>query len=150
VRRIARLAGLGIFLLCSSCVSTETPVDHLLPEDFTVYVLGGKVVNWPAPGAHPVKLSTRNNYRGPGGGYIACYSYKAAGSAYGVGGTIYVMGQVRLPGEYDGRIFQPTGYRGRDISAAAEFTKICAEEIAACSGGVCWAGGDTGGWFGIQ
>jgi hypothetical protein len=124
--------------------------DRLLPENFAVYVLGNGVVNWPAPGSRPTTLTTRNLYRGPRGGYIACYSHNAAGSAYGVGGKIYVMGQVRLRGDYDGRIFQPDGYRGADIGAAPHFKQVCGEALAACRAGDCWAGGDTGGWFGVR
>jgi len=140
-------------VLCGSdrAVRAADPdVDHLLPEHFTVYVLGGAVVNWPAPGSRTTPLPTRNLYRGPGGGYVACYSQHAKGSAYGVGGKVYVMGQVRLRGDYDGRIFQPEGFRGVDISAAPHFKQVCAKALAACRAGDCWAGGDTGGWFGIQ
>jgi hypothetical protein len=130
--------------------SPTVPVDHLLPADYRVYVFHGGVVNHPVPGGHPVVLPTANRYGGPDGGYIACYSHRAQGSVYPVGRDIYVMGQVRLRGEYDGRIFQPEGYRGRDISAAPKFGQICREAIAACGSGGCWAGGDTGGWFGVQ
>jgi hypothetical protein len=130
--------------------AVEPNIDHLLPEHFTVYVLGDTVVNWPAPGSRRTTLATCNLYRGPRGGYVACYSHRAVGSAYGVGGSIYVMGQVRLRGDYDGRIFQPDGYRGADISAAPHFKQVCAQALGACRAGNCWAGGDTGGWFGIQ
>ena len=129
--------------------AADPNVDHLLPEHFTVYVLGNTVVNWHAPGSRPTLLPTRNLYRGPKGGYVACYSHHTAGSAYG-GGGVYVVGQVRLRGDYGGRIFQPEGFRGADISAAPHFKQVCAEALTACKAGDCWAGGDTGGWFGIQ
>ncbi|MEH2380264.1 MAG: hypothetical protein V7K27_15490 [Nostoc sp.] len=124
--------------------------DYLLPEDFRVYVSAqGGVVNWPAPGYIEKILPTVNKYTLQDGGYIACYSHNQEGSIYSVGGGIYVMGQIRLQGGYIGRIFQPKGYEGKDISAAQEFKTLCNQTFpAARSGG--WAGGDTGGWFGIQ
>ena len=147
----AAIAFLAVCGLTFSAGAADPATDRLLPQDFTVHVLAsGGVVNWAAPGTHPVTLPTHNLYRGPGGGYVACYSHNAASSAYSVGGDIYVMGQMRVRGLYSGRIFQPRGYQGKDISAAPYFKQLCGQAIAACRGDTCWAGGDTGGWFGIQ
>lgn len=145
----AAIAGI-LGLAAVSAGAAPRTVDHLLAPDFHVYLFNGGVLNWPAPGTHPVVLPTRNLYRGPRGGYVACYSHHAQGSAYPVGGDIYVMGQVRMHGDYEGRIFQPRGYAGKDISAIAKFKQLCGQALAACRGNACWAGGDTGGWFGIQ
>ncbi|WP_244329421.1 hypothetical protein [Tolypothrix sp. PCC 7910] len=124
--------------------------DYLLPEDFRVYVSDeGVVINWAAPGYTEKILPTVNKYTKRDGGYIACYSRNLEGSIYSVGDGIYVMGQIRLQGRYIGRIFHPKGYENKDISAAEEFKTLCNQTFpAARSGG--WAGGDTGGWFGIQ
>lgn len=138
-------------LICLAAASDDDRgIDHLLPEHFTVYVLSDGVVNWPAPGSRRTRLPTRNFYSGPRGGYVACYSHRQAGSAYSAGGGTYVMGQVRVRGDYDGRIFQPDGFRGVDISAVRHFKQVCAQAIAACHAGDCWAGGNTGGWFAIR
>ncbi|QFS51375.1 hypothetical protein [Nostoc sphaeroides] len=150
------------FLLLKSTVaeaqttSTATPVlvsqvtDYLLPEDFRVYVSpSGAIVNWPAPGYIEKILPTVNKYVLRDGGYIACYSRNQQGSIYSVGGGIYVMGQIRLQGRYSGRIFQPKGYEGKDISGAQEFKTLCNQTFPAALSSA-WAGGDTGGWFGIQ
>ena len=56
--------------------------------------------------------------------------------------------EIRLQGKYIGRIFHPAGYEGQDISAAEELKQLADETFSACQGD-CWAGGDTGGWFGI-
>ncbi len=124
--------------------------DYLLPEDFRVYVSAeGGVINRPAPGYREKILPTINKYMKRDGGYIACYSRNQAGSIYSVGDGIYVMGQIRVKGRYIGRIFHPQGYEGKDISGAKKFKTLCNQTFpAARSGG--WAGGDTGGWFGIQ
>jgi hypothetical protein len=140
---------MAIGLATAAIADTRYRTDRLLPEDFTVYLSDGGVTNRPMPGARPSVLPTRNLYRGGDGGYIACYGHQETGSAYRVGDNIYVMGQVRLRGAYSGRIFQPRGHRGQDISALASFKRICGRAIAACRGNACWAGGDTGGWFGI-
>ncbi|MBE8988042.1 MULTISPECIES: hypothetical protein [unclassified Nostoc] len=124
--------------------------NYLLPEDFRVYVSDeGSVVNWAAPGYTEKILPTVNKYMLRDGGYIACYSRNEEGSIYSVGGGIYVMGQIRLQGRYIGRIFHPLGYEGKDISAAVEFKTLCNQTFAAARNGG-WAGGDTGGWFGIE
>ncbi|MES2205538.1 MAG: hypothetical protein V4525_01930 [Pseudomonadota bacterium] len=118
---------------------------RILPADFMVYVNNNTVINHPSPGFQPTILKTVNQFLGNPGGYIACYSHINQGSAYGVGGDIYVMGQIRLPGNYQGRIFQPEHYEGKDISQANEFKMMCSKHFPACQHS-CWAGGDTGGW----
>ena len=69
---------------------------------------------------------------------------------YAVGPDIYVMGQIRVKGQYSNRICQPAGFINTDISTVASFKQLCAEKIATCVDNSCWVGGDTGGWFGIQ
>ena len=124
--------------------------DYLLPENFKVYVAPeGGVVNWPAPGYEERVLPTVNEYSGDDGGYIACYSHNQEGSAYSVGDEIFVMGQIRLQGQYIRRIFHPKGYEGQDIKTAQKLKDLCNQTFPACKGDG-WAGGDTGGWFGIQ
>jgi len=86
----------------------------------------------------------------PSKGAIACYSHSEAGSSYSVGKDIYVMGIVSsLKGRYIGRIFQPEGYEGKDISAEQTFKELCNARFPSCKNG-CWAGGDTGGFFGYK
>jgi hypothetical protein len=123
-------------------------MNYWLPEDFKVYVGNGSVVNWNADGYEEKVLPTVNKYEGSDGGYIACYSRNQEGSIYSVGDGIYVMGQIRVQGKYIGRIFHPIGYENKDISAAQEFKHLCNQTFPSAQGGG-WAGGDTGGWFGI-
>lgn len=121
----------------------------LLPQDFKVYVGEGRVINHPIPGYKELILPTINHYQGQDGGYIAIYSRDPSQSIYGIGEGIYVIGQIRLKGKYKGRIFYPAGYEKQDISAAEEFKQLADEIFGSCQGDY-WAGGDTGGWFGIQ
>ena len=120
----------------------------MLPEDFPVYVGEEGVINHPLSGYQEHILPTVNSYPGKDGGYIAIYSYNSSQGVYSVGEGIYVIGQIRLQGKYIGRIFHPAGYEGQDISAAEDFKQLADETFDSCQGD-CWAGGDTGGWFGI-
>ncbi|KPQ35201.1 MAG: hypothetical protein ACLFM4_10760 [Phormidium sp.] len=141
-----------ILLGCLLIISNTIPVSAspvlaleeptmMLPEEFTVTVqdANGRSVQRVLP--------TVNRYQGEDGGYIAFYSRNPEIGVYSVGGGIYVVGQVRLQGEYWGRIFQPAGYEGEDISAEQVFKDLADEIFPQCNGG-CWAGGDTGGWLG--
>ena len=121
---------------------------NLLPENFQVYVRGESVINWPAPGYEERVLPTVNLYMGKDGGYIAVYCRDEGRGIYSVGDGIYVIGQIRLQGKYIRRIFMPRGYEGRNLSAVQEVKDLCNQAFPSAKGGS-WAGGDTGGWFGI-
>ena len=139
------LSGLAIIASLSACSKEEPP--GLLPADFAVYVKDQTVLNRPAGGFEKKILPTRNIFKGMPGGYVACYSRIESYSVYGVGHGIFVMGQIRMPGEYAGKVFQPEGFAGKDISADPLFKDLCNAQFTSCQK-QCWAGGDTGGWFG--
>lgn len=126
------------------------PTQIILPESFVVYVNGTTVLDHPEVNFTEKALPTTNLYKGIPGCYIACYSQQEQNAVYPVGNRIYLMGQVRIAGKYAGRHCEPTNFAGKDISANDIFKTICNEKIKACEGAHCWAGGDTGGWFGIQ
>lgn len=149
-----------IALALYSCISIATqatqhlpndrihnPNGMILPKRFPVYVSGTTVINHPMPNFNKRILFTNNKYRGYPGCYIACYSHDQ-NSVYGVSKTIYVKGQIRVAGHYQGKICQPSGYVNKDISAAPYFKKLCNTRMKSCKNG-CWAGGATGGWLGI-
>jgi hypothetical protein len=143
---IARLLAIAAAAACLQVHAAEGK-PTLLPEDFSVYVHDTTVINHPAEGFEKRLLPTRNLFKGTPGGYVACYSRRETSSVYSVGGGIFVMGQIRMPGKYQKRIFQPKGYAGKDISANPLFKDLCNAQFASCEKS-CWAGGDTGGWFG--
>jgi|GEM_PF-1545238 len=162
MKYLAELLKVLVGLLClslASIVQADDSIDDqaeldpnrvLLPENFPVYVEDNVVVNVPYPGFAPKTLPTVNEFQGYPGCYIAAYSHNEEDSVYGVGGDIFVMGQVRVPGRYEGRICRPKGYETADISALPEFKELLRRSLPACKDGSCWAGGDTGGWFGIE
>ncbi|MGL5742799.1 MAG: hypothetical protein ACRCXC_09780 [Legionella sp.] len=121
----------------------------LLPSPFPVYPLnGGGVINHPYPGATQVLLPTDNSYTMAPGCYIAFYSHQHG--VYPVSPDISVIGQIRVKGEYSARICQPDGYKNQDISRAWYFKMLCGQKFTVCRNNTCLAGGDTGGWFGVQ
>ncbi len=123
---------------------------YLLPTNSKVYVgPDNSVTNHPAPGYVEKTLPTVNKYTGDDGGYIAVYSRDPKGSVYSIGNGIYVVGQIRLQGYYQGRIFQPRGHENQDISASQDLKNLTNEIFPGREGGT-WAGGDTGGWFDLQ
>lgn len=149
--KIALLLGICFSLSSPAMADVDSANQTLLPEDaYSIYTDGTTVINHPEPGFTEKVLPTINLYKGAQGCYIACYSHQRENAIYSVDGNIYVLGQVRIAGKYNNRICEPTNYAGKDISGDAVFKTICTEKIKACEGSHCWAGGDTGGWFGIQ
>jgi hypothetical protein len=144
------------FLLClagnalakSSLHIKDTANPTILPNPFPVYTDGRSVINHPYPGFTQKLLPTNNEYRKNPGCYVVCYSRQANGAIYSVGDNIFVKGQVRVPGVYANRMCVPIHYEGKNISALSEFKNLCNRKIKSCQD--CWAGGDSGGWFGIQ
>jgi len=156
-KRLAALVLGAIFILGGVVVFADSHFGdddfmhtRLLPENYSVYTSGGAVVNSYYPGLEKRTLGTVNSFRGAPGCYIACYSHNSEKAAYSVGGGMYVMGQIRVAGRYMRRVCNPDNYVNKDISAAQYFKDLCNNTFPEkCTTG-CWAGGDTGGWFGIQ
>lgn len=81
---------------------------------------------------------------------VAIYTRDPEAGLYSVGDGIYVMGQVRVKGEYVDRIFVPEGYRlGDEITRDPKILETCEKYIPDMQNDF-WIGGDTGGWFGID
>ena len=140
-----------LFIVSTSTIAeVADPTQALLPETLIVYTDGATVINHPSMGFTEKSLPIINLYKGTPGCYIACYSHQKDNAAYSVGENTYVMGQVRIAGRYNARICEPINFEGKDISGDVIFKTMCKEKITSCGNGQCWAGGDTGGWFGVQ
>ncbi len=82
IGRAVKWLGAGLMLgLLVAGSPARAEVDHTLPPDYQVYLFDGGVVNHPVAGARAVTLPTVNLYRGPEGGYVACYAHREGGSA---------------------------------------------------------------------
>jgi len=122
----------------------------LLDREFKVFTDGQTVINHPAPGFEEKILPTNNDFAVAPGCYLACYSRNQENAVYGFGGDIFVMGQVRVAGAYNGRLCIPEGVdASADLSAMQTFKDLCNQHFAEVCQDGCWAGGDTGGFFGI-
>ena len=144
-----------IFLTSCACQGIKDPIIRQangtkLSNPYTIYVSDKMAVNHPVTGYTKKLLPVDNFYRYVPGCYIACYSHNPQNSVYGIGQNIYVKGLVRVNGLYIGRNCQPQGYFFKDISSISYFSNLCQKRITACKNDSCWAGGDTGGWFGIR
>ncbi len=121
-----------------------------LPSFIYVWTDGSSVINHEADEWTKKKLPIINHYNGTKNSvYIAVYSHNESGSIYPVGGGIYVMGLIRVEGNWNGRIAEPKGWEGKDISASDAFKKLAIMYFPACKKDG-WVGGDTGGFFGIE
>lgn len=132
-----------------SSPANNQPDQILLPDNFSVYTNGSAVINHPMEGFQKKTLPTNNDYKQSPGCYIACYSDDKNNGIYPVGKDVYVNGQVRVAGAYQGTMCIPTGYENKDLSKEDSLKVQCAK-ISTCTSNQCWAGGDTGGWYGIQ
>ncbi len=141
-----------LFMGTLGSLAFANPDETLLPPQYKVYFKDGSgVANQPFTGATEKTLPTKNEFKGKPGCYIACYSRSPIESVYTVSKGIFVMGQIRVEGSYAQRVCQPKGFENKDISKETAFKDKCAANLPhACGQSKCWAGGDTGGWFGIQ
>ncbi len=123
-----------------------------LPEEFPIYYGQGTVINQPAEGFTKRILPTVNRSYSPVDGcYLACYSSKEQGSVYPIGTNVFVMGQFRSKGAYEGRLCRPEGFApDANLTQDVSLKKLCTQYIPACAGDACWAGNDTGGWYGLN
>jgi hypothetical protein len=130
---------------------TVCAAEYFLPEDFAVYTDGDMILNWQLESSFEKRdLPTVNHYEGLDGGYVAIFTRDEDAGAYSVGDGIYVMGQIRVQGHYEGRIFIPIGYSYSDnITQDPELLAFCSLYFPEKAGRM-WVGGDTGGWFGIE
>ena len=110
-----------------------------------VYIGDGyQIGTVPATGLTAVKLPTINTYKPLDGCYVACYSHLKEGSSYPVSDGIYVMGQVRVRGEYLNQMkCEPADDKGQDISQVDSIKQLCSDTFSTCPAGACWGGGDT-------
>ncbi len=122
-------------------IPIASPNEQMLLNPFPVYSNGSIVINHPAPGFKKINIPIDNSYQKNPGCYMMCYSHQSG--LYKVGNDIYTQGMIRVAGTYKNVICQSTNADGSDINT------LCNTKIKTCHGH-CWAGGDTGGWYGMQ
>ena len=141
----------ALLVLINFDAVAEKHRQFLLDENFKIYLPKdeGLVVSWPAPDTTAKILPTINKYKGQDGCYITCYSRNPSNAVYGIQNN-FVMGQVRVEGRYVGTSCIPGGFEGKNISTEHEFSSLCETSFPEnCVNSSCWAGNDTGRWFGL-
>lgn len=122
----------------------------LLPEQFKVYYNPNLGISKKAykGGAEKVIL-TNNDVKESKGCYLSCYSKNSTHAVYPIDTNVFLMGQIRVEGQYHNAICQPKGFEDKDIRIAKEFKAKCEEAFPErCEKESCWASGDhTTNWF---
>lgn len=103
----------------------------------------------PAPGLERKVIPVVNIFKRNPGCYLACYSHNPDKSIYPVTGSIFLVGQIRVRGTYVGTMCVPENYESTDIRGEEKFKELCSKAFQ-CIGNSCWAGPNTGDWFGLQ
>ncbi|MGD9591895.1 MAG: hypothetical protein AB7V32_05200 [Candidatus Berkiella sp.] len=126
-----------------------TPSKTLLPDVFEVYVSEDAGVSTKAfNGAKKVVLPTNNEVKEDPGCYVACYSKNAKNAAFKMYENTYIVGQIRVKGNYHDAMCQPTGFDGKDLSTAKEMKTLCEKAFPTmCEKESCWADGKTSTWI---
>lgn len=135
------------FITISFCTSLSAlePNKLLLPNPFPVYTHGTVVVNHSYPGFKRKALPINNDFKKNPGCYMACYSHDQKNAIYAVSNDIFVLGMVRIPGQYSYRICMPDASQSKNFP----LPDLCNKYFKSC-GNNCWVGGETGGFFGVQ
>ncbi len=89
-----------------------------------------------------------NDFLRTPGCYVACYSHNPDKSVYSVAANIYMIGYIRVRGNYIGKTCVPENYENTDIKGEKHFKELCSKSFS-CIGNSCWADGTTGFWFGL-
>src|SRR5436190_1619453 len=85
-----------------------------------------KVVH-PFKGAIQKQIPTVTLYNQNPGCYVACYSRNPDKAVYPVAQGIYLVGQLRVRGSYNGVMCTPENYETRDIRGEQHFKEICSK-----------------------
>ncbi len=103
----------------------------------------------PVPGFAPVNMPVRDATDGATGSgcYIACSSHKRRGSIYAPDPNTFVVGAVRIMGNYQGGVCHPGGQEHVDLASDSRLSELCALAMPkVCETKHCFANGDTGTW----
>ncbi len=71
---------------------------------------------------------------------IACYT--------NLNNEYAVAGYYATDGKYTGRVCRPGGFMGDISPKNSTYSQKCSVEVEYCKTNICWAGGDTGGFYG--
>lgn len=140
---------LTIFLMSFCYVVYAYAIDPL-PCMLRIYVSKeGYVSIIPTAGYQARRIRVANISLKNPGCYISCHSTNPDKGVYRVSPNIYVIGLIRIQGQYEGPFCRPKDYEKVQIRDEVIFKEICSKTFQ-CIGNSCWAGGNTGNLFGLK
>lgn len=117
------------------------------PSALRLYTDGYAASYLPVPGFKPVEMPVRDASEGAPSCYIACATHDKRGSLYAPDANTFVVGAVRVMGNYQDGQCRPGGIERGDLAADSRLSELCGVAIpAVCEGKRCFASGDTGHW----
>lgn len=139
----------ALFLMSSTYLVYAYAIDPL-PCMLKIYVnQEGDITVIPTAGYRPKRLRVANiSIKNPGC-YISCHSTNPDKGVYAVSENIYVIGLIRVQGQYEHQFCRPKDYEKVQIRDEVIFKELCSKTYQ-CIGNSCWAGGDTGILFGLR
>jgi hypothetical protein len=142
------------FLLIASFLSplamaTEIPTSTVLPEEFKVYYKENVGISRKAfKGSTEKTIPTKNEFKENPGCYLSCVSKDQKEGQYVFWDNQYIVGQVRVKGNYANGMCLPSGFENKDIRQAKELKAKCEETFPEkCTQGSCGVNGYTANWF---
>jgi hypothetical protein len=140
---------LTVFLMSGCYVVYAYAIDPL-PCMMRIYVnKEGEVTSIPKAGYIPRRIKVANIAIKHPGCYISCHSTNPDKAVYQVAPRIYVIGFIRIRGQYEGPFCRPKDYEKAQIRDEVIFKEICSKTFE-CIGNSCWAGPNTGELFGLK
>ena len=123
--------------------STTADPNHVL----RLYTDGFAASYLAVPGFAQVDMPVRDATDGEAGCYIACSSHQRHGSFYAPDPNTFVVGAVRIIGNYRSGVCRPGGQEHIDLAADTRLTELCGLAMPkVCDRQRCFASGDTGTW----
>lgn len=139
----------AVFLLSSAYLVYGFMKDPL-PNSFRIYVNEqGEVLLETNEGYVPKDLPVHNLSMDTPGCYLSCHSTNPDKGLYKSSDSIYVIGLIRVEGQYDGPFCRPSHYEKVNIKDEGVFKELCSKAYQ-CVGNSCWAGPTTGDLFGLK
>ncbi len=140
---------LALFLL-SGGYAVHAFARDPLPCRLRIYVnQKGDVLVVPSKGYRAKLIPVANISLKNPGCYISCHSTNPDKGVYTVSPEIYVIGLIRVQGQYEGQFCRPKDYEKTEIRDEVIFKELCSKTYQ-CIGNSCWAGGNTGVLFGLK
>lgn len=120
-----------------------------LPEEFKVYYKSDMGYSTkPFKGSTEATVLTNNESQDAPYCYLSCFSKNSKEAAYKYDNNSFVMGQIKIKGEYHNGLCIPKGFEDKDLRVSKEISQQCEYAFPErCEKQSCWASGHTNNWY---